>query len=107
MSSDSQTFVQCLTAVAQHHGLQVNPERIMTEYALGHDEPSDLVLLRIASDIGLKAKVMQLSWQSLLMQEGVYPLIAKTLSGKAIIVVGVRQESVPKLAILDPQKPDA
>ena len=107
MSSDSQTFVQCLTAVAQHHGLQVNPERIMTEYALGHEEPGDLVLMRIASDIGLKAKVMRLSWQSLLAQEGVFPLIAKTFAGKAIIVVGVRQEAEAKLAILDPQNPDA
>lgn len=103
MSSSSQTFVQCLTAVAQHHGLQVNPERVITEYALGHDEPGDLLLMRIASDIGLKAKVMPMTWQSLLAQNGVFPLIARTKAGKAIIVVGVRNEGEAKVAVLDPQ----
>ena len=107
MSSSSQTFVQCLTAVAQHHGLQVNPERVITEYALGHDEPGDLLLMRIASDIGLKAKVMPMTWQSLLAQNGVFPLIARTKAGKAIIVVGVRNEGEAKVAVLDPQSAQA
>ena len=107
MSSSSQTFVQCLTAVAQHHGLQVNPERVITEYALGHDEPSDLVLMRIASDIGLKAKAMPMTWQGLLAQTGVFPLIARTKSGKALIVVGVRNEGEAKVAVLDPQSAQA
>ena len=107
MSSSSQTFVQCLTAVAQHHGLQVNPERVITEYALGHDEPGDLLLMRSASDIGLKAKVMPMTWQSLLAQNGVFPLIARTKAGKAIIVVGVRNEGEAKVAVLDPQSAQA
>ena len=42
------TIVQCLTAIAQHHGLQVNPERLISEYALGAEEPGDLLLLRMA-----------------------------------------------------------
>ncbi len=103
MSSSQQTFVQCLTAVAQHHGLQVNPERIITEYALRQEEPGDLLLMRIAADIGMKSKVMKLSWQALLQQDGVFPLIAKTHEGKAVIVVGVRKEADNKVAVLDPK----
>ncbi len=103
MSSSQQTFVQCLTAVAQHHGLQVNPERIITEYALRQEEPGDLLLMRIAADIGMKSKVMKLSWQALLQQDGVFPLIAKTREGKAVIVVGVRKEADNKVAVLDPK----
>ena len=103
MSSSHQTFVQCLTAVAQHHGLQVNPERIITEYALRQEEPGDLLLMRIAADIGMKSKVMKLSWQALLQQDGVFPLIAKTHEGKAVIVVGVRKEADNKVAVLDPK----
>lgn len=103
MSSSHQTFVQCLTAVAQHHGLQVNPERIITEYALRQEEPGDLLLMRIAADIGMKSKVMKLSWQALLQQDGVFPLIAKTREGKAVIVVGVRKEADNKVAVLDPK----
>lgn len=103
MSSSQQTFVQCLTAVAQHHGLQINPERIITEYALRQEEPGDLLLMRIAADIGMKSKVMKLSWQALLQQDGVFPLIAKTRDGKAVIVVGVRKEADNKVAVLDPK----
>lgn len=103
MSSSQQTFVQCLTAVAQHHGLQINPERIITEYALRQEEPGDLLLMRIAADIGMKSKVMKLSWQALLQQDGVFPLIAKTWDGKAVIVVGVRKEADHKVAVLDPK----
>ena len=47
------TVVQCLTAVAQHHGLQINPERLIHEYALADEEPAGPMLLRIAAEIGL------------------------------------------------------
>jgi len=50
------TAVQCLTAIAQHHGLQINPERLIDEYALRAEEPGNGMLLRMASEIGLKAK---------------------------------------------------
>ncbi len=52
----SHSVIQCLTAIAQHHGLQVNPERLIEQYALTAEEPSSLLLQRIASDIGLKVK---------------------------------------------------
>ena len=55
------TLIQCLTAIAQHHGLQINPERLISEYALGSQEPSDMTLLRIAAEIGLKAKTENLT----------------------------------------------
>ena len=48
------TAVQCLTAIAQHHGLQVNPERLIHDYALGAEEPSLALFLRMAGDLGLK-----------------------------------------------------
>ena len=60
------TSIQCLTAIAQHHGLQINPEWLIQEYAIGEEEPNDTLLLRIATDIGLKAKYSKLSWDDLL-----------------------------------------
>ena len=42
------TAVQCLTAVAQHHGVPVNPERLVDEYALGAQEPGEALLLRMS-----------------------------------------------------------
>ncbi len=96
------TVIQCLTAIAQHHGLQINPERLIEEYALPAEEPATALLLRIASDMGLKAQVDTLSWDSLLAQDGVFPIMARMDNGNGVIVVGVRAEGDGKVAILDP-----
>lgn len=96
------TIIQCLTAIAQHHGLQLNPERLIDDYALPAEEPGDSLLLRIASDIGLKAKSATLTWDRLLTQEGVFPILARLNNGRGVIVVGVRHEDEGKVAIVDP-----
>lgn len=98
------TAIQCLTAVAQHHGLQINPERLIDEYALGAEEPGNGVLLRIAAEIGLKAKAGQLSWNGLLAQGGVFPLLARLRDGNMVIIVGVQGDGGGdgKIAVLNP-----
>ena len=97
------TAIQCLTAIAQHHGLQINPERLIDDYALGAEEPGNSLLLRIASDIGLKAKVDQLTWSRLLAQGGVFPLMARLDDGNMVIVVGVRADGEDgQIALLNP-----
>jgi subfamily B ATP-binding cassette protein HlyB/CyaB len=96
------TAVQCLTAVAQHHGVPVNPERLVDEYALGAQEPGEALLLRMANDIGLEAKAGKLSWEGLLNQHGVYPLLARLADGNMVIVVGVREEE-GMVGVLDPR----
>ena len=101
------TVIQCLTAIAQHHGLQVNPERLVDEYALGAEEPATALLLRMASDIGLKAKTASLTWAGLFDQTGVFPVMARLADGKGVIVVGVREEGEQRVAVLDPLDPEA
>jgi len=101
------TLIQCLTAVAQHHGLQISPERLIAEHALGNEEPGDLAVSRIAEDVGLKAKAERLSWDGLLAQGGVFPLIARLSNGCAVIVVGVRGDKEKKVAVLDPLASEA
>ncbi|MFP5392250.1 MAG: peptidase domain-containing ABC transporter [Gammaproteobacteria bacterium] len=98
----SHSVVQCLTAIAQHHGLQVNPERLIEQYALGAEEPAQGLVQRMAADIGLRCKADRLNWSSLLAQEGVFPLMARLANGNGIIVVGVRNEGAERVAILDP-----
>jgi ATP-binding cassette subfamily B protein len=97
------TVIQCITAIAQHHGLQINPERLIDDYALKAEDPAPASLLRICSDIGLKARVDTLTWQGLLAQGGVFPLMARLSNGAGVIVVGVRlEDGGGKVAILDP-----
>ncbi|USX14281.1 peptidase domain-containing ABC transporter [Oxalobacteraceae bacterium OTU3CAMAD1] len=108
------TAIQCLTAIAQHHGLQINPERLIDDYALRAEEPGDGALLRIASDIGLKAKADKLTWSRLMAQGGVFPLMARLIDGNMIIVVGVKPADVvghpgaeDQVAVLNPANANA
>ena len=96
------TAIQCLTAIAQHHGLQINPDRLIDDYALGSEEPGSGTLVRIANDIGMKAKVGKLSWEALLAQQGVFPLVARLNDGNSIIIVGARTEGDGQVAVLNP-----
>lgn len=96
------TTLQCLTAIAQHHGLQVNPERLIHDYALNAEEPSSAMVLRMASSIGLKAKQRVLTVAKLLGQKGVFPLLARMKDGNSVIVVGAREDDGGVLAVLDP-----
>ena len=104
------TAIQCLTAIAQHHGLQINPERLIDDYALRAEEPSAGALLRIASEIGLKAKADQLTWSRLLAQGGVFPLMARLNDGNMVIVVGVKpgdNGAEAQIAMLNPVNANA
>ncbi|KQQ31081.1 peptidase C39 [Duganella sp. Leaf126] len=104
------TAVQCLTAIAQHHGLQINPERLVDEYALRAEEPGNGLLLRMAAEIGLKAKADKLTWNRLLAQGGVFPLMARLVGGNMVIIVGVKpgqDGAADQVAVLNPALADA
>jgi ATP-binding cassette, subfamily B, bacterial HlyB/CyaB len=94
--------IQCLAAIAQHHGLPINPERLVEDYALAAEEPPPATVLRIASDIGLKAKFEKLSWAGLQAQGGVFPLIARLTDGTSVIVVSATSNGESKVAVLNP-----
>ncbi len=98
------TLIQCLMAIAQHHGLPIDPERLIHDDALPDAEPDSELLLRIASDLGLSAKVGSLSWKALLAKKSEFPLLARLSNGEGIIIVGVRVDGIGKVAILDPLK---
>ena len=94
--------IQCLAAIAQHHGLPINPERLIEDYALAGEEPPPATVLRIASDIGLKAKADKLSWAGLQAQGGVFPLIARLADQTAVIVVSAHTNGSSDVSILNP-----
>jgi ATP-binding cassette subfamily B protein len=96
------TTIQCLAAIAQHHRLQVNPERLIEDYALGPEEPPPATVLNIANDIGLKAKVDKFTWETLRAQNGVYPLIARMKDGTSLIVMAANDNDGGQVAILNP-----
>ncbi|HEY3432102.1 MAG TPA: peptidase domain-containing ABC transporter [Rhodocyclaceae bacterium] len=100
----SHSVVQCLTAIAQHHGIKVNPERLIHDYALADEEPGSAMVLNMAGEIGLKSKSSTLTWDGMIAQEGVFPILARLKSGAGVIVVGVRKDGDgARIVIVDPQ----
>ena len=97
------TIVQCLAAIAQHHGLPVNPERLIHDYALADAEPEESLILRVANEIGFKAKAEKLTWEGIFAQQGVFPILVRLNTGAGMILVGTRtEEGDAKVAVLDP-----
>ncbi len=97
------SVVQCLAAIAQHQGIRINPERLIHDFALADEEPKAALVLRMAADIGMKAKADNLSWQQLVAQQGVFPLLGRLKTGAGVIVVGVKKEGdAEQVAIVDP-----
>lgn len=97
--------IQCLAAVAQHHGVQVLPERLLHDYALDAREPETKLLLKIAEDIGLKARMQYMTWDQLADLDAVFPLMARVDEGKTVIIAGLHRFEGDQfqLAVLDPQ----
>lgn len=96
------TTIQCLAAIAQHHRLAINPERLIDDYALGPEEPGAATVLRIAAEIGLKAKADKFTWETLQAQGGVFPLIARLSDGNCIIVMAASAKDGGQVAVLNP-----
>lgn len=99
----SHSVVQCLAAIAQNQGIRINPERLIHDFALADEEPAAPLVLRMAADIGMKAKADRLTWSQLVAQQGVFPVLGRLNSGAGVIVVGIRQEGESKqVAVVDP-----
>src|SRR3990167_1130410 len=96
------TTIQCLAALAQHHRLAINPERLIEDYALVPEEPPTATVLRIASEIGLKAKTDKFTWEGLQAQGGVFPLIARMSDGNCVIVMAASAKGDGQVAVLNP-----
>ena len=59
MSLRPQTALQCLTNVAKSHGVELSVDRLHHAYAVGEDPISRALLLRIAKEAGLRARIAQ------------------------------------------------
>lgn len=106
--SQINTALICFSIVAREHKIELTQDRLKHEYGLTNDEISRDILLRMSKELGLKAKLTKLNWQSLLQLKKAYPAIVKTRTNKHLLVLGVAPpneeagESEPTLACYDP-----
>lgn len=103
MTTFAHTNLQCLALAARHHGIDLSPERLMHDYAVGEEPVTTRQLLRMAKDAGLKAKNAQLTWPALFQLGGAYPLLAELENGNWVIVADAAGEGEDaRVKVLDP-----
>lgn len=102
------TALQCLTMVAQHHGLRTSPEQLRREHDLAAVDSSTFSWLEVLADqIGLRVKSKSLEagkGAEVLpgMQEH-FPVLARLNNGNVVVLIGLRQQDDGMaLAIIDP-----
>ncbi|WP_431857355.1 peptidase domain-containing ABC transporter [Azospirillum sp.] len=102
------TAVRCLATVARHHGIDTSPERLIHDFVLGNEEPQEPFLVRMAREIGLKAKAVTLGWDDLFGLNDAFPVILRLRNGNSMLLVGGATRAGTRLALLqDPLAEDA
>ncbi len=87
MAEKPHTSLQCLSAVARHHGIDVTPERLVHDYAIDQRPVTLRLIQRMAKDCGLKGRVLTLAWSSLVRLGEAYPALACLDNGNWVVVV--------------------
>ncbi len=96
------TNLHCLALVARHHGVDLSPERLQHDYAVGEEPVAVRQLLRMAKDSGLKAKHLTLAWPSLFQLGNAYPILAELENGNWVVVAGAVDGEEKQVRVLDP-----
>ncbi|RYE38167.1 MAG: peptidase domain-containing ABC transporter, partial [Hyphomicrobiales bacterium] len=103
MSTVSHTNLQCLALVARHHRVDLSPERLIHDYAIGDQPVPTRQLLRMAKDAGLRAKQAKLSWSKLFQMGQACPAMAELKNGNWVIIATANGTGADRtIQVLDP-----
>src|SRR3954467_12905016 len=97
--SSLETALQCLVAVARHHGIDLSADRIKHDHALKPDEDITRRLPSIARSCGMRTRKLQVGWSDLERLGEAYPAIARLANGNSVILLGFNED---KVGVLDP-----
>ncbi len=101
---DPHSCVKCLVLVASKRGVETSLPRLLHDYAIRQEVPSDRLLLRMAGDLGLRAKLSRLTFDSLSVVEEAYPLMARLTNGHWVVLAAFRHDT-GTVAVWDPSRP--
>ncbi len=87
------TALVCFSIVAREHKIELTRDRLLHEYNLGTDEIPKNTLLRMAKELGLKARLLNLNWKSLVNLQKAYPAIAGLRNGRHVVLTGVTERA--------------
>jgi ATP-binding cassette, subfamily B, bacterial HlyB/CyaB len=94
-----ETALQCFTAVARHHGIDLSVDRIKHDHALQPDDDITRLLPKIARNSGMRSRKLQVGWKELQRLGEAYPVIARLTNGNSVVLLGFHED---KIGVLDP-----
>ena len=101
------TAARCLAVVARNRGINTSVERLLHDFVLDNQEPPVSIVVRMAHDLGLKAKVAHLTWRELTNLEDAYPVIVRLKNGNSMVAVGAADSAGTRMILLqDPLADD-
>jgi ATP-binding cassette, subfamily B, bacterial HlyB/CyaB len=98
------TALQCLASVAGRHGLDLSVDGLCHKYAVDRNPISPVLLLRMAKDAGLRARITRLTWEALLQLGEAYPALVQLANDNWVIVESTSKDAAGNQAVrvLDP-----
>ena len=90
------TSLRCLAAMLQHHGLIIREDELVRRFALGPEELDDSLILRIATDLGYRARRWRASFRKLERLGEAFPVLARLKNGRMVIVNGIFRPDDPE-----------
>lgn len=84
------TLLYSLVTICRHLGQDVDIKRLLHDYAMEADEPSRDLVIKMAEDLGLKAKRGRVRWKKLEKIADCFPCIGLDHEGKAVVFCGIR-----------------
>ena len=99
-----QTCLHCLAMAARYHGIELAVERLQHTYAIADSPVSRGLLLRMATNAGLRARATRLTWDRLAQLRQAYPALAALANGNWVVVtaVGTNATGEEAIEVLDP-----
>jgi ATP-binding cassette, subfamily B, bacterial HlyB/CyaB len=104
MTGQPETCLHCLASVARHHGIELAVEHLRHTYAIADGPIPDALLLRMAREAGLRARLARLTWDKLAQLDQAYPALARLANGNWVVVAAVGKNAAGEEAVevLDP-----
>lgn len=104
MTTQPETCLHCLVAIARHHGIELAIERLRHTYAIADGPIPHPLLVRMAREAGLRARFARLTWDKLARLGQAYPALAGLANGNWVVVAALGKNAAGEEAIevLDP-----
>ena len=90
------TALICFVLIAGEHKIELSRDRLVHEYGLSRREIPEKTLLRMARDLGLRARSLRASWRDLARLGKAFPVLARLKNGRHVVLTGLGRDRAGK-----------